>query len=434
MSTLAPSTFRSQNSIHRSLPRNFFPSRFLAPSLPAEPGAAKTCAQSPSNSFRIRFPVQFRSNSFIYRIYAFDRGGGGVGLPISFPVAQPRFKGSARTAYTTHHPPLACSSEAWRSRVTIFRPLLSIAYALLVVKNRPLSFVFNSLRTLLQHTGGWVPPLLPVLSILTASLVSAIPAHANAAGAQQAYQEAFYPSGKLRIQAYVYKPEGAGPFPAVIYNHGSRPGHEREQRPFAYFGDMVAKSGYVVIVPERRGYGRSEGVPFSEEIGDDKGPRFVARQQQEADDVIAAAEFAKTLSYVDGTRIGVVGWSFGGIVSVLAASRSSVFRVVVDQAGGSLSWRTSPALQRALAEAAGQIRVPLLGMVAENDATTQAVKTVVEQAQKHGGNARLIVYPAFTPRVNPNGIAPGHMIFGIEGAHIWERDLTEFLARNMAPN
>jgi len=31
-----------------------------------------------------------------------------------------------------------------------------------------------------------------------------------------------------------------------------------------------------------------------------------------------------------------LGWSFGGIVSLLAASRSSAFRVVVDQAGGAV--------------------------------------------------------------------------------------------------
>jgi len=39
--------------------------------------------------------------------------------------------------------------------------------------------------------------------------------------------------------------------------------------------------------------------------------------QDEAGDVIAAAEFARTLPYVGGTRIGVMG-----IVSVFAAARS----------------------------------------------------------------------------------------------------------------
>src|SRR5713101_5453219 len=40
------------------------------------------------------------------------------------------------------------------------------------------------------------------------------------------YQDVFYASGNLRIQAYLYKPDGDGPFPVVIYNHGTRNGRE----------------------------------------------------------------------------------------------------------------------------------------------------------------------------------------------------------------
>ena len=50
-------------------------------------------------------------------------------------------------------------------------------------------------------------------------------------GAQQPpYTELFYLSGPLRIQAYLYRPQGDGPFPLVIYNHGSRADREREPR------------------------------------------------------------------------------------------------------------------------------------------------------------------------------------------------------------
>src|SRR5262249_41656993 len=145
------------------------------------------------------------------------------------------------------------------------------------------------------------------------------------------------------------------------------------------------------------------------------------------EDVIAAAEFAKTLPDVDASRIAVMGWSFGGIVSVFAASRSPLFRVVVDQAGGALSWDGSSALQSALKEAAGKIHISLLAMVAENDRTTKSVRVVVDEAKKHGDHATLMVYPGFNPRENPNGIAPGHMIFSAEGISLWESDLKSFL-------
>jgi dienelactone hydrolase len=267
---------------------------------------------------------------------------------------------------------------------------------------------------------------------VVAALFLAPSAEAQTGDAPPAHEVVFYPSGKLRIEAYLYKPEGKGPFPVVIYNHGSRPERERTEMPFAYVGKMLAASGYLVLVPERRGYGKSEGTLFSEEIGNDRGPRYVARLQQEADDVIAAAEFAKTLPDADASRIAVMGWSFGGIVSVFAASRSSLFQVVVDQAGGALSWDGSPWLQSALKDAAGKIRVPLLGMVAENDRTTKSVKIVVEEARKKGDRARLTVYPAFKPSENPNGIAPGHMIFSAQGISLWQSDLNEFLRQEMA--
>jgi len=266
---------------------------------------------------------------------------------------------------------------------------------------------------------------------VSAALVCVPQGQAQINDAPSAFEQVFYASGNLKIEAYVFKPQGKGPFPVVIYNHGSRPGHERAERPFAYVGKMLATNGYFVVVPERRGYGKSDGRQFSEEIGEDRGPRYVVRLQQEADDVIAAAEFAQTLPDADGSRITVMGWSFGGIVSVLAASRSDVFKVVVDQAGGALSWDGSPALQTALKEAASKIRIPLLGMVAENDRTTKSVKIVVEGAKKHGSRATLIVYPAFKSKENPSGVAPGHMIFSADGALLWESDLKDFLKEGL---
>jgi len=59
-------------------------------------------------------------------------------------------------------------------------------------------------------------------------------------GAQSSptYVEVLYPSGGLRIQAYLYRPAGDGPFPAVIYNHGSRSGRERQSAPFEHIGRL----------------------------------------------------------------------------------------------------------------------------------------------------------------------------------------------------
>jgi hypothetical protein len=60
----------------------------------------------------------------------------------------------------------------------------------------------------------------------------------------QPYTEVFYSSGPLRIQAYLYRPLGDGPFPQVIYNHGSRENRERARIPAV----SICREG---LAPER---------------------------------------------------------------------------------------------------------------------------------------------------------------------------------------
>jgi dipeptidyl aminopeptidase/acylaminoacyl peptidase len=102
-------------------------------------------------------------------------------------------------------------------------------------------------------------------------------------------------------------------------------------------GNLLLQRGFAVLVPERRGYGQSEGLPFYDEVGNNVGARFVGRLEAETGDALAALDFLKTLPWVDQRRIGIMGWSLGGIVSVFAASRSDRFQAAVDQAGGSLN-------------------------------------------------------------------------------------------------
>src|SRR5262249_5215046 len=180
-------------------------------------------------------------------------------------------------------------------------------------------------------------------------------------------------------------------------------------------------SGYAVLVPERRGYGRSDGLTFTDEIHRDRGPAFIARMQAESTDVLAAVDFLRTLPFVDLRRLGVMGWSFGGIVTIFAASRSDAFRAVVDQAGGALTWNYSPVLREALPVAAQQVRAPVLLMVAQNDATTASITTLADVLRRQNPATEMIIYPPFTP--GGPAPAPGHAIFSAQGSMIWENDV-----------
>src|SRR5262245_12326717 len=98
--------------------------------------------------------------------------------------------------------------------------------------------------------------------------LAAAPAHSQSP-ANSSYTEVFYPSGSLRIHAFLYKPKGDGPFPVIIYNHGARSGRQRLPEPNEYIGSLLTRAGYVVLIPERRGNGASDGPTLEEDIRND---------------------------------------------------------------------------------------------------------------------------------------------------------------------
>ncbi|MFZ1010718.1 MAG: alpha/beta fold hydrolase, partial [Candidatus Sulfotelmatobacter sp.] len=258
------------------------------------------------------------------------------------------------------------------------------------------------------------------------ALTTVLPSRVTLAQGTSQSTPVFYQSGKLRIQAYLSRPAGAGPFPLVIFNHGSRAGYEREQRTFSYMADLYLSAGYAVLIPERRGYGQSDGATFSEAVGKNVDAKFIERLEAEADDVLAALPYLATLPFVDVKRIAIAGWSFGGIVTMLAIARSSVFKAAIDQAGGALSWQRSAALREALIRAAQRATTPILFMDAENDATTAAVTTLASTRARFGLPYEIKLYGAFTPKEDPGHIAPGHLIFGRDGVALWGGDATRF--------
>src|SRR5215467_3791754 len=54
-----------------------------------------------------------------------------------------------------------------------------------------------------------------------------------------------YSSHGLELKAYVYKPEGAGPFPVYLWNHGS----EKNPAPGALVAPLWTEHGVILYVP-----------------------------------------------------------------------------------------------------------------------------------------------------------------------------------------
>lgn len=113
----------------------------------------------------------------------------------------------------------------------------------------------------------------------------------------------------LSVPAYVYRPEGEGPFPVVMRIHG---GPEAQARP--YFSGtlqyMVQEAGIAVVVPNvrgSRGYGRDY-------LALDNG----VLREDSVRDVGAVLDFIADDPGLDAERVGVSGGSYGGYM-VLAS-------------------------------------------------------------------------------------------------------------------
>src|SRR3954470_10744815 len=120
--------------------------------------------------------------------------------------------------------------------------------------------------------------------------------------------------GDLDVPAFVFqplKPRGAKAHPALVWVHENIRGHLYEHY-IPYIREATAK-GYIVIAPEYRGsigYGKA----FYDAI--DYGGT-------EVDDVVTAVDVLKTkYAAVDPARIGMIGWSHGGMITLLSIFRN----------------------------------------------------------------------------------------------------------------
>jgi len=164
--------------------------------------------------------------------------------------------------------------------------------------------------------------ILRVLAWLCLAVSGVAAAQESTFGPRLVQEDVRIPAGRYSIAATVLRPEGAGPYGAVVLNHGtpgSASGRARESSELLINAASVfARRGYVVVMPLRRGFGATGGE-FAEDPGTCANPDYRKGEQAASDDVMAAYNFARTLPYVDGNRMILAGQSAGGMVSMVAA-------------------------------------------------------------------------------------------------------------------
>ncbi len=240
--------------------------------------------------------------------------------------------------------------------------------------------------------------------------------------------ELSFPSGAWQLTGFLYTPPGGGPFPCVITNHGSgiHQGTTDICRPA--MAAVLMSWGYASCLPHRRGYGRSPGPAWRSEVTAEFGTgeydrQLAARLERESDDVITALDTLRSRPEVVADRIGVMGSSFGGTVSLLAASRTERFRCAVDFAGAAMNWERTPLLRETMLSAARRLAVPLYLIQAENDYSTAPTREIATELQRLGKVHQAKVFPAFGLTADE-----GHLFAG-NGAMIWAREVRAFLGR-----
>ena len=88
--------------------------------------------------------------------------------------------------------------------------------------------------------------------------------------------------------------------------------------------------------------------------------QFVLLTTDHLDDVTAGLSFLKRLPGVDSRRIAVVGHSFGGQLTLLAAERDSTLRADVTFSAAASSWESSSEVRDRMLTAVRKITVPVM--------------------------------------------------------------------------
>jgi dienelactone hydrolase len=207
----------------------------------------------------------------------------------------------------------------------------------------------------------------------------------------------------LDVPFTLAKPAGDGPFPAIVILHDcSGLGPRSSGSPWRWSAELTAK-GYVTIWPDSfttRGHPR--GV-----CTDASAPRVLFGQR--AADAYAALDYLGTLSYVDATRVAVMGGSHGGSSTLAAtvdaavnsrrAGRFAAAIALYPGCGRTMGgWTVTRAQDgHEIAGYAGVFKPlsPLLILIGDLDDWTPAepCRKLAAASQEAGQPVELVVYP-----------------------------------------
>jgi carboxymethylenebutenolidase len=249
-------------------------------------------------------------------------------------------------------------------------------------------------------------------------------------------QRVTFANGSLSLVGYLYRPDGDGPFPTLIWNHGSEPDPGNAPQ-FDSVAAIFVPAGYVVFAPVRRGHGDSQGTYIQDAIhdvfqmsGSDAAERVMVElmETEQLSDQLAGLAFVKTRSDVDTNRLVVAGCSYGGIQTLLAAEQAVGFKAAFAISPGALSWNGHSLLHQRLVETVSRSLIPVRLIQPPKDASLEPARVLGAEARRLGKTSFTTkVYPATMPESQQ-----GHCFGGARGMRNWASEALGFFADALA--
>jgi dienelactone hydrolase len=196
------------------------------------------------------------------------------------------------------------------------------------------------------------------------------------------------PDGDLSLHAMLYRPDGPGPFPAVVALHDcggltKRPNTEAQL--YSVWAKKLVADGFVVLFPDSFG-SRGLGSQCRERH------RNVHASRERVSDANAARLWLQQQSYVRPDRISLLGWSNG------AAAVLWTVRLTTPPHPETADFRSAVAFYPScgrLREAAWSARIPTLILIGRADDWTPATacEQMVAGARGRSARVQIVVYP-----------------------------------------
>jgi dienelactone hydrolase len=228
-----------------------------------------------------------------------------------------------------------------------------------------------------------------------------------------------------RIQGYLAKPDGAGPFPAVIVLHGCAGMHDTTKQKLA---DELVAWGYVVLLVDSYATRRIDHACMSGAFA-----MFVRRWP----DAYGALAFLARQTFVDPQRVAVVGFSAGARVTLSVAETNSFEQFVPP--GSNLRFRAAAAFYPPCKQAMARPGIPTLIFIGALDDWTPAADCSDKVASwgNDGPPVELVVYPGahhgfYYPHLQPGMTLFDHWVeYNSEAADNASHRLHQFLDRHL---